>query len=159
MIRLAKIEDLDEIMRVYDIARQFMRANGNMLQWVNGYPQRECLEQDIEKKQAYVCEVDEKVRGIFVLQIGEDETYAEIEGAWKNNEPYGTIHRIGSDGTVKGVFDECIAFAKIKCDNLRIDTHESNPIMQHLIKKNEFEYCGIIYVEGLSPRMAFQYVK
>ncbi len=159
MVRLAQIEDLDQIMNVYDLARKFMRKNGNMLQWINGYPQRELLERDIEGKQAYVYVEEDIVHGVFILQLGEDETYAEIEGEWKNKEPYGTIHRIGSDGTKTGVFDACIAFAKTQCDNLRIDTHESNPIMQHLIKKNGFEYCGIIYIEGLSPRMAFQYMK
>ncbi|MFI3209077.1 MAG: N-acetyltransferase [Eubacteriales bacterium] len=159
MVRLAKVDDLEEIMRVYDTARKFMRKNGNMLQWVNGYPQRERLAQDIIDEQAYVYEEDGKVHGIFVLQFGEDETYAEIEGAWKNHEPYATIHRIGSDGEVQGVFDKCIAFSKTKCDNLRIDTHESNPIMKHLITKNGFDYCGVIYVDGLSPRIAFHYKK
>ena len=47
MIRLATTRDLDDILRVYDKARQFMRTSGNMRQWVNGYPQRDLLEADI----------------------------------------------------------------------------------------------------------------
>ena len=32
----------------------------------------------------------------------EDPDYQVIEGAWLNEEPYGVVHRITSDGTVKG---------------------------------------------------------
>ena len=157
MVRLACIQDLDDIMRIYDVARAYMRKNGNMLQWINGYPQRERLAEDIEKQDAYVYEVEGKVHGVFALQFGDDPTYAEIEGEWKSTEPYATIHRIGSDGEVKGVFDACIDFAKTKSKNLRIDTHENNPTMKYLVKKNGFEYCGVIYIEDLSPRIAFEY--
>lgn len=158
MIRLASIGDLDEMIRVYEAARRFMRNHGNTVQWLYGYPKRECLVQDIEEGQAYVYVEEGKVHGVFILQFGLDETYAEIEGEWRNEEPYATIHRIGSDGQVKGVFDACIAFAKTKCENLRIDTHERNDPMKYLVGKNGFEYCGVIYIEGRSPRIAFQYV-
>lgn len=39
---------------------------------------------------------------------------------------------------------------------MRIDTHENNKVMQHLIKKNGFQECGIIYVEDGSPRIAYE---
>jgi hypothetical protein len=28
--------------------------------------------------------------------------------------------------------------------------------MQKLLKKNNFSYCGIIYLEGKAPRVAFE---
>jgi RimJ/RimL family protein N-acetyltransferase len=40
--------------------------------------------------------------------------------------------------------------------NIRIDTHRDNAIMQHLLEKNGFVKCGIIYVEDGSPRIAYQ---
>ena len=43
-----------------------------------------------------------------------------------------------------------------KIQHLRIDTHENNKVMQHLILKNGFEKCGIIYVDDGSPRVAFE---
>ena len=43
-IRPAERTDLDRIENVYTAARAFMRASGNMNQWVNGYPQRELLQ-------------------------------------------------------------------------------------------------------------------
>ena len=31
---------------------------------------------------------------------------------------------------------------------LRVDTHEDNLSMQHMLLKNGFTYCGIIYLES-----------
>ena len=38
-IRLARMEDLDRLMEIFDHARSFMKATGNPSQWINGYPQ------------------------------------------------------------------------------------------------------------------------
>ena len=95
-------------------------------------------------------------RSAFI--IGEDSTYLRIEdGKWLNENPYGTIHRIASDGAVKGLFSACIDFCKSQMEDLRIDTHADNKTMQHLILKNGFQKCGIIYLTNGSPRIAYQY--
>lgn len=159
MIRLAEKADLNEIARVYNTARQFMQENGNATQWTDGYPKNELVLDDICRQQLYIYEETGRIHGVFMFQEGEDPTYAEIEGTWINEEPYSVIHRIASDGETKGVFETCINYAKERCVNLRIDTHEDNKIMQHLIKKNGFQYCGVIYVEDGSPRVAFHYKK
>ena len=41
-------------------------------------------------------------------------------------------------------------------NSIRIDTHEENLPMQNLLKKNNYEYCGIIYLEDKSERLAFE---
>ena len=100
MIRHAAESDLPRILEIYDIARQFMRQSGNMTQWVNGYPSEPLLRQDIMNGNLYVMEDEGGVYCVFALVMGDDPTYAEIEGAWQDTAtPYGTIHRIGSDGT------------------------------------------------------------
>ena len=38
MIRLASSTDLPVLEQVYDVARAFMRANGNQDQWSDGHP-------------------------------------------------------------------------------------------------------------------------
>lgn len=160
IVREAQMEDLDSMMMIYSYARDYMRANGNHTQWVNGYPKRELLEEDIKKEHCYVlCSPTGEVHAVFVLILGEDPTYSYIEdGNWKSNEPYGTIHRIASDGKIKGAAGLCIDFCKNKMKNLRADTHQDNKIMQYVLEKNEFERCGIIYVEDGSPRIAYEYV-
>ena len=46
-IRPAQVEDLDEILKIYEFAKKFMADTGNPTQWVGNYPQRELLEEDI----------------------------------------------------------------------------------------------------------------
>ena len=157
MIRLAEFSDLDRITEIYRIAREFMRRNGNENQWGDAYPPRSMLENDIRNKQLYVLCKDKMIHGVFAFIIGDDPAYAHIEnGSWKNNGIYGAIHRIASDGTVKGVFHECLDYCKNQIDNIRIDTHENNTVMRHLIEKHGFEKRGLIYLEDGSPRIAYE---
>ena len=158
MIRHAAEADLSRILEIYGIARQFMRQNGNMTQWVNGYPSEPLLRQDIINGDLYVMENEGGIYGAFAFILGDDPTYAEIEGAWQDvATPYGTIHRIGSDGTVKGVLAAAVDYCKTICPELRIDTHYDNKVMQHLVTKNGFRRCGIIHLADGSPRIAYQY--
>ncbi len=155
MIRLANKDDLKSIEQIYENARQFMRSTSNFTQWGNGYPNVEIILADIEQKCLYVVE-DEAIQTVFTLILGEDPTYLEIDGAWLNDEPYATLHRIASKGTQKGLFKLIIDFSWSICPNLRIDTHQNNTPMHHLIEKNGFEYCGIIIVGDGTPRLAYQ---
>ena len=160
MIRLAQMTDLDVIEAVYTKARAFMRAAGNMNQWINGYPQRDLLDEDIQKGQLFVIEEGDVVRGVFAFILGDDPTYSYIEdGQWPNAKPYGTIHRIGTDGTIHGAVAAARNFALQYTDEVRADTHADNRPMQHTLTKNGFVRCGIIYLENGDPRIAYQYSK
>ena len=79
-IRLAKINELDSILKIYDEAIAFMRAHGNDKQWVNGYPSRELLTQDIKDKHLYVVTTEKEIVAVFSYVIGIDSTYIEIDG-------------------------------------------------------------------------------
>ena len=157
-IRPSRPDDLDDILRVYEAARQTMRETGNPNQWGDSWPPVEVVRDDIPAGRSYVVTDDEgTVHGVFVLIIGEDPTYGYIEdGAWLDDEPYGTIHRIASDGQMRGVFAASIGFCLGKIGNLRIDTHADNAIMHHSITKAGFTRCGTIYLEDGSPRIAYQ---
>lgn len=159
-VRLANYDDLAEVLRCVEAARNYMRANGNATQWTDGYPSEELLKSDIDLGQLFVCVGDDEViHGVFAFIIGLDPTYAYIEnGAWLNDEPYGAIHRIGSDGKAKGIFQACLAYAKEQVKNVRIDTHDDNKTMQHLLAKNGFVHVGTIYIEDGSPRIAYHLV-
>ena len=158
-VRTAAPQDEARILEIYKIARETMKQTGNPTQWGNGYPARELLESDIEKRQLYVCCTSgDRICGAFVLALGNDPTYTHIEnGAWLNDEPYATIHRIASDGSTRGIFDACFAFAHGVRNNLRADTHADNKIMQRALTSHGFVYCGIIYVADGTPRLAYQY--
>ncbi len=69
---------------------------------------------------------------------------------------YGVIHRIASSGVCRGAASFCLKWALAQCGNVRIDTHRNNQVMQNLLRKNGFSYCGIIFTEDGSERLAFQ---
>ena len=160
MIRPATEADLPRILAIYDQARQFMRQCGNMTQWVNGYPSEPLLRQDIARGHLYVMEDGDSVYAAFAFIIGDDPTYAEIDGAWQDTvTPYGTIHRIGSDGTHRGVLGECVAWSRQRIPHLRIDTHADNRVMRRAIAQQGFAYCGVIHVADGTPRVAYELVR
>lgn len=156
-ILLAKEADLPWILKIYDIAKAYMRANGNPNQWNGAYPDPETLRTDIEKQRLYVYKKAGSIHGVFMLLLEEEPTYAYIEdGSWREETPYGTIHRLAGDGEVRGLFAKCVAFCESKVKYLRADTHFDNHTMQHLLEKNGFERRGIIYLKNGDPRIAYQ---
>lgn len=159
-IRKSTIDDLDEIQRIYAYARQFMKETGNPNQWKDTSPATELILGDFENGTGYVIEQNGKICGVFAFLLGEDPTYGYIEnGKWLSNAPYGTIHRIASDGTIKGVVKIASDFAEKTIKNLRFDTHEDNKIMQHTLEKNGFIRCGTIYLLNGEPRIAYQRIR
>ena len=153
----AKEADLPRILKIYDIAKAYMRENGNPNQWNGAYPDPETLRTDIEKQRLYVYKKNGTIHGVFMLLLEEEPTYAYIEdGSWRPETPYGTIHRLAGDGEVKGLFAKCVAFCEGKVKYLRADTHFDNHTMQHLLEKNGFERRGIIYLKNGDPRIAYQ---
>lgn len=156
-IRKTTTSDLDRVMEIYGFARRFMAENGNPKQWGDGYPVRSLIEQDIERGESYVMVDDSGIHGVFMFMQRVEPTYATLEGGeWLDDEPYGTIHRIATDGTVKRMFDRCVEFCLGITKNLRVDTHDDNFPMQKAIARNGFTYCGRIYMlhDG-TPRIAF----
>ena len=162
MIRRAAIQDLEQIMQIYARAVQYMHASGNPNQWVEGYPSRALIEEDIARGVSYVVDRDGVIEAVFSYIEGEDPTYRQIgQGMWRTNGSYGTVHRLASAGRLRGVagicFSWCAEQAKMHgCSSLRADTHQDNRIMQHLLQKNGFVYCGVIHLANGAPRLAFE---
>lgn len=160
MIRIRKgtNADINEIMSCYDRARQFMRDSGNHSQWINGYPSRELVIDDIAKGNNYVGYDNEgEIVMTFAFIPGDDPTYSVIEGGeWLNSLPYGTIHRLGSNGKCHGILEICVNFCMSAIGNIRLDTHADNIVMQKAAEKLGFKRCGIIYCADGSPRIAYQ---
>lgn len=156
MIRTAKTEDLPRLLEIYASARAFMRQNGNMEQWVGGYPSEAVLKEDIALERLYVIEEKGRLGGVFMLSPGPDDTYTVIhDGAWGWERPYGVIHRIAGDGSIKGVLAKAVAFAGATFDYLRIDTHAQNFPMQNALSKQGFTPRGVIYLHDGNPRLAY----
>jgi hypothetical protein len=134
-----------------------MKTNGNATQWGDTYPPVSLLQSDISAGKSYVIENQNEICATFYFAVESDVTYAHIDnGNWLNDEPYGVIHRIASNGKAGGILHTCVAFCQTQTNNLRIDTHKDNKIMQHLLSKEGFTLCGIICLTDGSPRLAYQ---
>lgn len=159
-IRRSRISDIGRLHEIFAIARRFMVETGNPHQWAEDYPSEELLKKDIESGDNYVCISGKRIVATFVLRESIDPTYNVIyDGAWLNDKPYATIHRIASSGEVKGVFSSALRFALQRYDSIRIDTHADNRVMQSAIAKAGFSYCGIIHCWNGSERLAYQFNK
>ena len=160
-IRHTRIDDLPRLQEIYQFARQFMAEHGNPNQWgPTNWPPQALLESDIATGISYVCEHDGRIVGTFAFLCGPniEPTYRTIfDGAWIDDGPYGVIHRMASDGSVKGIGAFCIDWAFKQCGHLRVDTHGDNLVMQNLLVKLGFTHCGTIYVEEDDyPRLAYE---
>ncbi len=157
IIRTSTITDLPEILKTFAYAREQMRLTGNPTQWGNTSPAIDLILRDLETGYGHVIEENGEIVGVFSFIIGEDPAYREIwDGpGWPNNEPYGTIHRIASNGKAKGIFAACVTWCEQRMDNIRVDTHADNAPMQHLARKYGFQRCGVIRTTNGTLRTAF----
>ena len=99
-----------------------------------------------------------------VLSFDGDKNYDVIyNGDWITDNKYGVIHRIAvsrdydNRGIGKKIIESSEDIAKENnIKSMRADTHKDNKTMQSLLLKNGYEYCGIIFVEDGTERLAFE---
>lgn len=157
-IRKATEADIPQILAMFDHSRTIMRAGGNMVQWV-GYPTAEDVADDIRRHASHIIQHATFPIGTFALVDGDEPTYNYIDhGRWIDTvTPYATLHRLAKAAEVHGVADTAFAYAKQQRDHLRVDTHAANQPMRHLLLREGFVYCGIIYMPDGSPRDAYEW--
>jgi len=126
-IRLSTLQDLSDIMTIYDYAREFMRAHDNPRQWaIRNWPPESLIIEDIASQHNYVCVDDnDQIIGTFYYNYGQqiESDYLEIEnGQWIGEDTYGVVHRIAANGSQKGIGTFCLTWAYEQCHHIRIDT-------------------------------------
>ena len=161
-IRLASPADLEELLAIFKRARLYMASQGNPNQWGrNNWPPREAIEQDIASKKSYVVIESKEIIGTFCLDFGmnPEPVYEHLEGGtWAYPGPYAVIHRIAAKKEGKGILRITVDFALEKAPHIRIDTHEDNLPMRHLLEKLGFAYRGIVRFDHdpYAPRLAYE---
>ena len=156
-IRRTTDTDVRAVLQIYAGARGFMRENGNPQQWGDDYPPLEAVLLDASAEgQGFVCEQNNEVVAAFCFYTGDEPDYAVIDGAWLNDGPYGSMHRLAVRQGGEGVGGFCLSWAFEQCGNLKVDTHRDNAPMQRLLEKLGFSRCGIVWIRGGEERIAFQ---
>ncbi len=163
--RQAKISDLDQIVEIIELSKKYLKET-KVDQWQDGYPAKEDLRRDIESGSSYVLTNKDEIVATTVISLDGESTYNSIfNGEWITNDEYIVMHRVAVHDKYKGkgIFKELIKETESLALNngissIKIDTHRDNISMQRAVVKNDFEKCGIIYLEDGSERIAFEKV-
>lgn len=162
-IRRSERGDLETLLKLRDAAREIMRQSGNMKQWPEGVPAQELFERDIARGESFVCMgTDGRPCATFAMIEGPDPTYARVVRGtgWSDEEtPYMVVHRLASDGSHKGVLKAVLGFIRARSGHIRIDTHEDNGIMRHLLTREGFNCVGTIFLANGEERLAYEWKK
>ncbi|WP_050615101.1 GNAT family N-acetyltransferase [Bacillus testis] len=155
--------DIDRIMMIIKQAQLYFKQNG-IDQWQDNYPNRQTFKQDIANGCSYVLEKEGKIIGTSVISFDEEVTYRNIyDGQWLSTGDSAVIHRLAVDSQYKGLGISSVIMkqaermcAEKHIHSIKVDTHEENMPMQRLLEKNGFTYCGVIYLQNNSKRVAFE---
>lgn len=164
-IRKTTLDDIDAIMEIIHYAQRYL-ASLNIDQWQDGYPTSQQIENDMNNNESHVVLNDEgEIIATFMFTTSKEVTYDEIDGKWLTNinAKYGVIHRIAvaenhtNKGLAKSIISHCESeLISQKINSMRIDTHQDNLGMQHLLKKLNYSYCGIITLLSGAIRLAYE---
>lgn len=156
-------ENMNEILLIIQGAQAYLKSQG-IDQWQNNYPNIEVIKKDIDNNHSYVLVKDNIILGTTAVMFENDKTYNSIyHGKWLTNGRYGVIHRlaVNPDYHGLGLSTEIIKQIELMCkdrgiNSIKVDTHKENKVMQKVLVKNGFVYCGIIYLVDGNERMAFE---
>ncbi|PLC31964.1 acetyltransferase, partial [Lacticaseibacillus rhamnosus] len=98
--------------------------------------------------------------GVAALVVGADAQYLRIDGGgWLADVQYLAVRRFAVDGRIRGNEVSRVLFSNIMSeayrrgfDDLRVDTHAKNVIMQHAISGKGFDCLGIVYKDEPFPK-------
>ena len=160
IIRKAELQDLDSIVRILLEQKKYLKDKG-IPQWQGEYPNEDTFKNDIAEGRLYVLADQNEVKAFFAL-IYPDHNYDYIEdGKWLDDSKYIAVHRMAVDSPCKGKGCAGIIFDYLKSNypHIRIDTHARNSSMIRAVTKNNFEYCGVVYMEDGTKRNAYEWLK
>lgn len=160
--RIALKEDIIQVMEVIEDGREELKKQGNG-QWQFGYPNRDNLLSDIENGNLYVIDNGERIVGVLAIVEGDPEYPFLESGSWLSDYPFLVMHRcaVKKEYHHKGLgmflFEIFEEVGKEKnFHSLRLDTHEKNPIMNHLLIASGFTDCGTIILKPDKHRHVFE---
>ncbi|WP_321970825.1 GNAT family N-acetyltransferase [Paratractidigestivibacter sp.] len=169
-MRPATVDDVPAIIATLETGRALLAADG-IDQWQHGTgPSVADVTNDLMQGWGRVFCVKNQVAATAALIPGPDANYDVIEdGRWdKTGNPsgvYATIHRVAVSPAYRGnhiarrFYLRLIEEARVRgFAEVRVDTHEDNVRMRHVIEGCGFAYAGRIYIDGdrTQPRRAYQ---
>ncbi len=150
MIRHAKLSEISDIIVMTRACSASMIENG-IYQWNENYPSKKKFENDIERKELYILEIEERIIGTIVISTFMDEEYVPI--AWSTpNDKAVYIHRLAvhPHHQRKGYAKKMMRFAETHAKrngfaSIRLDTFSQNHHNQKFYETRGYRKLGDIY--------------
>ena len=143
-------------------ARAYHSSLG-FVQWHPGYPTLQTIKDDIDAGIGFVFTDSNDVCGYCCIIIGDEPAYHVIDGAWKTARPYAVVHRMAFSRQSRGagLAGKALTLIKNFCaengiEAIRVDTQAENTVMQHILVREGFEYCGLVTFDG-GPKLAYEW--
>ena len=161
-IKKSSVNDVQAIMKLVHQAQLYFKNNG-IDQWQDGYPDQEIIFEDILESRGYVAVENQEVVAYAALYKGNEAAYNDIYDGKREHDNYLYIsfHRIAvaKEAAGRGVAQTFLQglIEGEKGPDFRCDTHPDNKVMQHLLEKLGFHYCGKVPIDGV--RLAYQKIK
>ncbi len=165
MVKLRKVceNEADTAMDIINAAKKYLKSQG-IDQWQTGYPDLECIKEDIKNEKGFFVTDNDEILGYLCVDYNGEPAYNNLKGEWKTDEKYVVVHRLAfydkarDKGISSMVFPLVEKMSREKnIHSFRIDTDADNLKMKHILEKNGFTYRGIIMYDG-AEKIAFDKV-
>lgn len=159
-LRLVALHEIHTAMEIIDAAKRHLKQQG-INQWQTGYPDSNCIRQDIETGKGFFVADEAGILGYLCIDYDGEPSYDRLNGEWRTEGKYVVVHRMafaehargkGMSDTVFRLVEEMSRQKGIH--SFRIDTDADNQKMRHILQKNGFAYRGTIWFEN-SEKLAF----
>ncbi|MCB0478608.1 MAG: GNAT family N-acetyltransferase [Crocinitomicaceae bacterium] len=152
MFRQAQIAEIDYLTDLVQECGAFMRANG-VDQWLEGYPDRNYIKQDVEEGTVFVFEDQGLIKTMVVLNEKQDPEYQDIEWITPVSSKNLVVHRLATlpefqgQGLGSRMMDFAERFAKEhQYDSIRLDTFSKNQNNLKFYEKRGYQKVGRTYL-------------
>jgi RimJ/RimL family protein N-acetyltransferase len=161
-LRNARKEEAEACYQCIEDARAYHKSMG-FEQWHPDYPTLKTIQDDIANGVGYAFADGDKLIGYCCIIIGDEPAYHVIDGAWKTDRPYAVVHRMAFSASARGhgLSKNALDLIKDFCrerhvDAIRVDTQGENKVMQHVLDREGFIYCGLVTFDG-GPKLAYEW--
>lgn len=159
-LKLAELKETQIAMDIINTAKAHLREQG-IDQWQTGYPDYNCIKNDIELKKGFFVVDNENILGYLCIDYDGEPAYKDMKGKWNTSEKYVVVHRMAFADNARGKGLSSLTFRLVEelskkkgITSFRVDTDADNKKMQHILQKNGFSYCGTIWFDN-SEKIAF----
>ena len=146
-IRNSEIADINEIFRLYDIARDFQKTKGAVL-----WPQfdKKLIETEIAENRQWKLLIDNQIACVWAITFSDPDIWEE-----RNADPSIYIHRIATNPIFRGqnLVEAIVKWSKRYADEhekefIRMDTVGENKGLINYYQKCGFDYLGLLKLKN-----------